>query len=56
MNTAVYFLRAKQIGLTLDEMESIEEGFVYDLITEKANDAASDSYQEVATQADFDRF
>ena len=44
------------MGLTLDEMEQLEEGFIIDMITEMSNDAESDSYQELATQEDFDRF
>ncbi len=54
MNTAVYFLRAKQMGLTIKEMEEMTVGFLIDLITEGANDEYK--YQEVATQADFDKF
>lgn len=37
-------------------MDLLDEGVVYDMITESANDAASDSYKQVATQADFDKF
>ncbi len=54
MNTAVYFLRAKQMGLTLEEMEQMTAGFVIDLITENVNDEAK--YSEKATQADFNNF
>lgn len=49
-------LRAKQLGLTLDEMEQLEEGVIYDMITESLNDMAEDAYTELATQEDFDRF
>lgn len=49
-------LRAKQIGLTIDEMEILDEGMIFDMIVESANDAEADSYQELATQADFDNF
>ena len=44
------------MGLTLAEMEYLEEGMVMDMITELSNDNASDEYQELATQADFDAF
>ena len=37
-------------------MDQLDEGVVYDMITESANDAAGDSYQQLATQADFDKF
>ena len=49
-------LRAKQIGLTLDELDQLDEGVVYDMIIESANDNAEDSYAKLATQADFDKF
>jgi len=54
MNTAVYFLRAKQMGLSINELEEMTVGFLIDLITEGANDDAK--YSEIATQADFDKF
>ncbi len=54
MNTAVYFLRAKQLGLTLDEMEDLTVGFVTDLTVESNND--SYDYDELATQDDFRKF
>lgn len=44
------------MGLTLEDMDQLDEGMVFDLIIESANDNASDSYREVATQADFDKF
>ena len=42
MNTAVYLLRAKQIGLTLEELDQLSMGMVLDM--------------ELATQSDFDGF
>lgn len=50
----MYFLRAKQIGLTLEEMEEITMGIVMDLIVESGNDDYK--YREVATQEDFNKF
>ena len=44
------------MGLTIDEMDQLEEGMIFDMIAEKANDEESESYNEIATQADFDRF
>jgi len=52
----LYLLRAKQLGLSLQEMEELEEGMILDMITESLNDEASDDYQQLATQEDFDRF
>lgn len=54
MNTALYVLRAKQMGLTLDEMEQLDEGFITDMIIESNNDSCE--YQQLASQEDFDKF
>lgn len=54
MNTALYVLRAKQMGLTLDEMEILDEGFITDMIIENNNDSCE--YDILADQSDFDRF
>lgn len=54
MNTALYVLRAKQIGLTLSEMEELDEGFITDMIIESNNDQCE--YKELASQEDFDKF
>ena len=55
MNTALYVLRAKQMGWTLDEMEILDEGFITDMIIESNNDSY-DGYQQLASQEDFDKF
>lgn len=55
MNTALYVLRAKQMGLSLDEMEMLDEGFITDMIIESSNDSY-DGYQQLASQEDFDKF
>ena len=44
------------MGLSLEEMEELEEGMILDMITESNNDSAADEYQELATQEDFDNF
>lgn len=54
MNTALFMLRAIQLGLTIADLEQLEEGFVVDMIIENQNDR--ETYRELATQADFDRF
>lgn len=41
------------MGLSIFEMEELSEGEILDMIIESANDNAD--YNEVATQADFDR-
>lgn len=50
----MYILRAKQIGLSLSEMEELEEGFITDMIIESNNDHCD--YKELASQEDFDKF
>lgn len=55
MNVAVFMVRAKQMGLTLNEMDELEEGFITDMIIESGNDNY-DGYKELATQSDFDSF
>ncbi len=54
MNTAVYLLRAVQLGLTINDLEQLDEGMVVDMLTESANDSAE--YQDCASQEDMDRF
>ena len=53
-NTALYFLRATQIGLKIEDLEQIERGMLFDMITESSND--NEQYDYVATQSDFDAF
>lgn len=48
-------VRAKQMGITLNEMDELEEGFITDMIIETGNDNF-DGYREVANQTDFDSF
>ena len=54
MNTAIFVLRAKQLGLSLEELDELEEGFVLDMIVESAND--HEPYRQIATQENFDSF
>lgn len=44
------------MGLTLEEMDQLSEGMVYDMIIESQNDTVEDAYTELATQEDFDNF
>lgn len=54
MTEGLYLLRCKQMGFSLSELDDLEEGFVYDVITEGENDDFEYPYK--ATQSDFDRF
>lgn len=49
----MFYLRAKQIGFTLEEMEQIDAGLLIDLFIESGNDNCN--YPLMATQADIDR-
>lgn len=49
-------LRAKQLGLSLAELDQMDEGMVVDMIIEAGNDLHEDDYSQVATQEDFDQF
>jgi hypothetical protein len=51
----VYLLRCKQLGFSIADLSEIEEGMVYDVMSESNNDT-SDDYCEVATQEDFDNW
>lgn len=54
MTTALFLLRVYQIGMKLDDLDDLEAGTVFDIMTEAANDDFK--YKQVATQTDFDRF
>lgn len=54
MTTALFLLRAVQMGLTLDDLDCLEYGTVVDMMIEAGND--NETYNLVATQEDFDRF
>ena len=54
MNTALFVLRAVEIGLAVADLEKLSVGMVYDIFTEKSFD--ENGYIRAATQKDFDRF
>lgn len=53
MTTALFLLRCKQLGFTLDELDQLSTGQIFDVFTESGNDNCE--YARVATQDDFDR-
>ena len=53
INTAVFMLRAVQLGLSIADLEELSIGMVYDMLIEKQND--NYDYPVLATQADIDR-
>lgn len=54
MTTALFLLRAAQIGVSLSDLEGLSMGMVLDMYTEAMND--QEEYPVLATQEDFDRF
>ena len=54
MNTAVFLLRCVQSGVSLRDLDLIDEGMVMDIIIESSNDHAE--YAQKPTQDMFDRF
>lgn len=54
MTTALYTLRCIQVGLKVTDLDHLDYGFIVDLFTENSNDDYK--YQQVASQADFDKF
>ena len=54
MNTAVFLLRAVQLGVSLSDLDLLTIGMVNDMYTEQLNDEAK--YPMKATQQDFDSF
>ena len=54
MTVGVFLLRAFRMGLTMDDLDSLEQGVIVDMITEAGNDNCD--YQQVASQSDFDSF
>lgn len=54
LTTGLFLLRCTQIGLSMSDLELLDMGMVFDILIESGNDAAE--YDQVATQADFDRF
>lgn len=54
MTTALFLLRAAQMGISVRDLDLLSVGMVTDMMTEAANDRCQ--YAQLATQDDFDRF
>ena len=54
MTLGLFLLRAVQMGLTIDDLDGLEWGIVFDMMTESSNDDYD--YKRVASQEDFDAF
>lgn len=53
MTSALMVLRAKQVGFTLDEMDSLTWGQLMDVIIESAND--NYKYPKLGTKSDYEK-
>ena len=54
MNTALFLLRCFQNNIHVNDLDYMDVGFVFDILTEANND--NEEHDLVATQDDFDRF
>lgn len=54
MTSALFLLRCTELGLSMQDLEDLDMGMVFDMFTEKSND--SYEYKVLATQDDFDKF
>ena len=54
LTTALFLLRACELGISIADLDLLDVGMVYDMLTESNNDHAE--YAVKANQDDFDRF
>lgn len=54
MTTPLFMLRCVQLGISIADLDLLTIGLVNDMFTKRKNDEYP--YQELASQADFDRF
>lgn len=54
MTTALFLLRAAQMGLSMSDLDLLTIGMVWDMMTEATNDHCT--YEQLPTQDDFDSF
>lgn len=52
--TALFLLRCKQMGFSIEELDCLSLGAIYEVFIESGNDDFD--YQPVATQDDYDKF
>lgn len=55
MTTALFLLRCTELGLSMKDLDMLDMGMIYDMMTERINDNWK-GWRQVATQADFDKF
>lgn len=55
MSTALFLLRAAQLGISVSDLDLLTIGMLNDMYAERINDEEGE-YARVATQEDFDNF
>lgn len=53
--TALYLLRCAELHIPMSDLELLDMGMVFDMMTERGNDSW-DGWSQLATQDDFRRF
>ena len=56
MTTPLFLLRCVQIGLSIRDLDLLTIGMVNDMYAESRNDECQDSWWQLASQEDMDRF
>ena len=56
MTTPLFLLRCVQLGIHISELDLLTIGIVNDMYAESRNDECQDSYNQLASQEDMDRF
>ena len=54
ISTAVFMLRCKELGLSMDELDELDAGMIYDMLAEKINDDYE--WDVMASESDIDKF
>lgn len=54
ITTGLFLLRCSQVGISMSDLDLLDVGMVYDMLTEQGND--SEEWDILATQSDFDKF
>jgi hypothetical protein len=54
LNTALFLLRCFQTNIRIEDLDNLDVGMVFDILTEAGNDNAE--YDIKATQEDFNNF
>lgn len=56
MTTPLFLLRCVQLGISIRDLDLLTIGMVNDMYAESRNDECQDSWRQLASQEDMDRF